>query len=141
MSQGCLLRPVPVDCRSIDAARSQSNDTITALRQIDVVGHQHERHAAFEMFGEQQINDLFACRFIEIAGWLVRHKDRRIRCKCACKRHALLLAAGQLRGIVMQTFAETDICKFFGGALGCIGAAGKFEGTATFSSAVIVGMR
>ena len=60
------------------------------------------------MLGEQQIDDLLAGGLVEIAGRLVGEQDRRIGRERARQRDALLLAAGELRRIVMQPFAEPD---------------------------------
>ena len=60
----------------LDPARAQPHHAIAALRQRGVVGHQHQRHAALGMLGEQEIDDLLAGGLIEIAGRLVRHQDR-----------------------------------------------------------------
>ena len=68
------------------------------------------------MSGEQKLDDLLACGFIEIAGGFIGHKDCGIGCERAGERNALLLAAGQLRGIVVQAFGEADLAKFFLGA-------------------------
>ena len=91
------------------------------------MGHQHQRHAALGVLGEQEIDDLPAGGFVEIAGRLVRHQDRGIRRQRAGQRDALLLAAGQLRGIVMQPVAETDRRQFLRRALRRVGIAGQFE--------------
>ena len=89
----------------IDAARAQPHHAVAAMRQRDVVGHQYQRHAALGMFGEQQIHDLLAGGLIEVAGRLVGHQDGWIGRERAGERNALLLAAGKLRGIMMQPVA------------------------------------
>jgi hypothetical protein len=92
-----------------------------------VVGHQHQGHAAFGVFGEQQIDDLLAGGFVEIAGRLVRHQDRGVRRQRPGERHALLFAAGQLRGIVMQAVAEANRVEFLRRARRGIGIAGQLQ--------------
>ena len=91
------------------------------------MGHQHQGHAALGVFGEQQIDDLLAGGLVEISGRLVRHQDRRIGRQRAGKRHALLLAAGQLGWIVMQAVAEADRAQFLRRALRRIGITGQLQ--------------
>ena len=111
-----------------------------SARQRGVVGHQHQRHAALGMLGEQEIDDLLAGGLVEIAGRFVRHQDSRIGRQRAGQRDALLLAAGQLRGIMMQPIAEADGRSSSRARRG-IGMPASSSGTATFSSAVMVGIR
>ncbi len=111
----------------VDPARAQPHHAVAALRQRGVVRHQHQRHAALGVLGEQQIDDLLAGGLVEIAGRLVRDQDRRIGRQRAGQRDALLLAAGQLRRIMMQAVAEADRSQFLRGARGRIGIAGELE--------------
>ena len=90
---------------------------------------------------EQQIDDLLAGGFVEIAGRLVGHQDRRIGRMRACERHALLLAAGELRRIMDSRSARPTAVKLAPRALVRVGMPASSSGTATFSSAVMVGMR
>ena len=48
---------------AIDPARAQPHHAIAALRQRGVVGHQHQRHAALGVFGEQA-DRRSACRWL-----------------------------------------------------------------------------
>jgi len=82
------------DPRALDPARAQPHHAVATLRQRGVVGHQHQRHAALGVLGEQHVDDLLAGGFVEIAGRLVRHQDGGIGCQCTRQRDALLLAAG-----------------------------------------------
>ena len=79
------------------------------------------------MLGEQQIDDLLAGGFIEIAGRLVRDENRGVGRQRAGERDALLLAAGQLRRIMMQAIAEPDGRQFLRRALRCVGIAGELQ--------------
>ena len=72
------------------------------------MGDQHQRHAALPGLGEQQVGDLPAGRLVEIAGRLVGDQDARLRRQRAGDRHALLLAAGKLAGIVRDAVAKAD---------------------------------
>ncbi len=93
------------------------------------------------MFGEEQVDDLLAGGLIEIAGRLVRHQNGGIGRQRAGERDALLLAAGQLRRIMMQAIAEADRGQFLRRARAASGLPASSSGTATFSSAVMVGIR
>jgi hypothetical protein len=80
--------------------------------EIQVVGHKHQRGTAIALEREKQIHDGGARRLVEIAGGLVRHQDRRVRHDGAGNRHALLLAARQLRRIMMQSRPEAHGLQF-----------------------------
>ena len=58
--------------------------------------------------GEQQVGDLPAGRLVEIAGRLVGDEDARLGRQRPGDRHALLLAARQLAGIVGDAVAQAD---------------------------------
>src|SRR5437016_1260217 len=92
----------------VDVAGAQPYHAVAALRQRGVVGHQHQRHAALGVLGEQEIDDLLAGGLVEIAGRLVGHKDGGVGRQRAGKRNTLLFAAGELRRIMMQAVAEPD---------------------------------
>ena len=73
------------------------------------------------------IDDLLAGRLVEIAGRLVGDEDGRIGRQRAGQRDALLLAAGELRRIVMQALAKPDRCQLLRGAISRVGIAGEFQ--------------
>ena len=98
--------------RVFDAAGAQPHDAVAALRQRIVVRDQHQRGAALDVAGEQQVDHLPAGRLVEIAGRLVGDENRRIGRQRAGERDALLLAAGQLRRIVSKPFGEADRGQF-----------------------------
>src|ERR1700733_5737745 len=105
----------------IDAARAKPHHAVAAMRQRDVVRHKYQRHAALGMFGEQEIDDLLAGGLIKVAGRLVSPQNGWIGRERAGERNALLLAAGKLRGIMMQPIAKAHGSKLLRGALGGIG--------------------
>ena len=89
---------------------------------------------------EQQIDDPGAGGAVEIAGRLVGEEQGRARRGGAGDRHALLLAARQLRRIMRQAVAQPDRLELGRGALrGHRSRPANSSGTATFSIAVIVG--
>ena len=98
----------------------------SALRAC-VVGHQHQGHAALVMLGEQEIDDLLSGDLVEISGGFVRDQNRRIGRQGARQGDALLFAAGQLRGIMMQPVGKTDRHQFLRGAARGIGIAGELQ--------------
>ncbi len=61
---------------------------------------------------EQQGDDLFTRRAIEIAGWFVGEDDRRPRSHRPCNRYPLLLAAGKLGRIMTEPIAKADGGQF-----------------------------
>ena len=77
--------------------------------------------------GEQQIDDLGAGRLVEIAGRLVGDEDRRLGRQRARERHALLLAAGQLRRIVVQPLASPTAASSRAARSWASGDAGELE--------------
>jgi hypothetical protein len=79
------------------------------------------------MLGEEQVDDLLAGRLVEISGRLVRHQDGGIRRQRAGERDALLLAAGELRRIMMQPVAKPDRGQLLRRAFGRVGIAGEFQ--------------
>ena len=106
---------------------AQADHAIAAMRERGIVRDQHQRHAALGMLVEEQIDDLLARGLVEIAGRLVGDEDGGIGCQRARERHALLLAAGELRRIMMQAIAEPDRLQLLGCALVGIGIAGELE--------------
>ena len=66
-------------------------------------------------------------RLVEIAGRLVGDEDGGIGRKRAGERHALLLAAGQLGGIVVSAFAQADGGKLLRRALVGVIDAGQLQ--------------
>ena len=75
----------------------------------------------------EQIDDLLAGGLVEIAGRLVRHEDGGIGRQRPGQRHALLLAAGQLRRIMVQAIAEPDGRQLLRRARGRVGIAGELQ--------------
>jgi hypothetical protein len=91
------------------------------------MGDEHQGGAALLMARKQEIDDLGAGGFIEIAGRLVRNEDRRIRGERARQSNALLFTAGKLSGVMVSPLGETDGGELVRGALLGFGSAGKFQ--------------
>ena len=132
----------PFRAASFDPAGAQPHDAVAALRQRVVVRDQDQRGAALDVAGEQKLDDLLAGRFVEVAGRLVGDQDRGVGRKRAGERDALLLAAGELRRIVVEPLGKADRGELLRArASNASASPASSSGTATFSSAVMVGIR
>ena len=98
------------ECHETRAARStwlttrpsrRAIVTSAMLRELRIVRDEHDRRAAPAIDVDQEVDDLVAGAGVEIAGRLVGEQDRRLVGQRPRDRHALLLAAGELRRIVM----------------------------------------
>src|SRR5688572_19421357 len=86
-------------------AAFESNDGSRAARQFLVVGYEDEGGAGFSVEVEEKFDDAMARLGIEIAGGFVGEEDLRAIDEGARDGHALLLATGKLRGIMVQSFS------------------------------------
>ena len=84
-----------------DAAVAQRDGHVGERGQLGIVRHQHDRRLARAIDLEQQLDDLAAGLAVEVAGRLVGEEERRIVGERARDGDALLLAARELRRIVM----------------------------------------
>ena len=84
------------------AAVAKHQPRVGQRGELGIVRHQHQRGAAGAPDVEQQVHDVAAGRRVEVAGRLVGQHDRRIVGERARDRDALLLAARELRRIVMR---------------------------------------
>ena len=113
-----------------------------ARRDRRVMGDDQQARAGRAGALEQQVDDPGAGRAVEVAGRLVGQQQARARRGGAGDRHALLLAARQLRRIMVQAMAKPDRLQFGRGARRARRSTpASSSGTATFSIAVIVGSR
>ena len=99
------------DAAPTDAAVAQDEPRIGHRRQLGVVRHEHERRAARRVDVAQQLHDVAAVGAVEVAGRLVGQHDRRIVGQRARERHALLLAARELRRVVMRAAGQPDFLE------------------------------
>ena len=123
-------------------SRMHVQHAVAARGQRRVVGDQHQRACRARAWPRNS-NSMISrpVVLVEIAGRLVGDEDRRIGRERAGERNALLLAAGQFGRIVVQPLAKADGGQFALGARKRVGAPASSSGTATFSSAVMVGIR
>ncbi len=72
---------------------------------------------------EQEFEHVLAVGGVEIAGGLVSHENRRARHEGSGEGDALLLAAGELDGVVIAAFGETHFVEQLAGARRAIASA------------------
>ena len=125
----------------LDPARAHADHPVAARGERRVVRDEHQRRAAPRRQIEHQVDDRAAGRLVEIAGRLVGDQQRGAGRERAGQRDALLLAARELRGIVAEAVAEPDRSSSALARANASRAPASSSGTATFSSAVMVGMR
>ncbi len=125
-----------------DAAILQPDDAPATPRQRLFMRDQKQRRLCARMQREDQIGDFGARCAIEIAGGFVGEQNLGPRRHRARQRHALLFAARQLARIVIDARAKAHRIEFCARLLERIASRqASSSGTATFSSAVIVGIR
>lgn len=89
--------------------------------------NQNERGVAPGFLRQNEIDDRRAGFRIEISGRLVRRQNDGVGRKRARERDALLLPAGQLRGVMRQPVAEPNRLELGGGPLERVGTPGQFK--------------
>ena len=105
------------------------------------MGNEHERRPAMAIERDQQIEDVGAVPRIEIARRLVGQQEPRFVGEGARDRNPLLLAAGELRWIVVpRSCSPTSSIKRCARSLASLAPTSSI-GTSTFSYAVNDGMR
>ena len=72
------------------------------------MGYEDERCVFDLVEVEEEIEDVAAVGGVEVAGGLVGENDRRPENKCPSQSDALLLAAGELDGVVVHARGESD---------------------------------
>ena len=103
---------------------------------------ERERRSAPRRQIEHHVDDRAPGRLVEIAGRLVGDQERGPRHKRAGQRHALLLAARQLRGIVSEAVARDPPARVRPARVRSRRSTpASSSGAATFSCAVMVGIR
>ncbi len=90
-----------------DAAVADLDDALRLLGDLALVGDEHDGVAGGGELGEQ-LHDLGAAPAVERAGGLIGEDDATAVHQRARDRHALLLAAGELAGAVVDALAEAE---------------------------------
>src|SRR6185437_4463475 len=113
--------------RLFDPARTHADHAVATGGERGIMGDERERRAAPRPEIEDELDDRAPGRLVEIAGRLVGDQERRAGAERARQRHALLLAPRELRGIVREPAAETDLGELRPCALSRVASAGEFE--------------
>src|SRR5208337_429961 len=87
------------------------NFAIGPAGDLGIVRHQHQRGSGLAIPLEEQIENQLSVHRVEVAGGLVGHDNRRRDHKSPRQRHTLLLAAGELHGIVIHALPEADLMQ------------------------------
>lgn len=103
------------------------NPAIAQLRQGRIMGDENQRRPATPAQVEQQLDNRAAGGLIQVSGWLVGDKDRWLGRQSAGNCNALLLAPGQLAGVVTQPVTEANRLQLGGGALMGVGGSCKLK--------------
>ena len=61
---------------ALDATGTQPHHAAAAARELRIVRHQDQRHAAIDMPAKQKLDHLLSGRLVEIAGRLVGDENR-----------------------------------------------------------------
>jgi len=91
------------------------------------VGYQHQRRPPAGTGGKQQLHNGRPRDAIQIARGLVRQDQGRVTGHGAGQRHPLLLAAGQLRGVMGEAVAKAHGLKLCRRAVKGIAPPGKLQ--------------
>ena len=98
-----LRRPVG---RREDTRRSSATG-----RDIRIVRHEHQRHAASAAHLQQQVEHVPAVRAVQVAGRFVGQNQRRIVGERPRDGDALLLASGQLRRVMVAAIVQSHLVE------------------------------
>src|SRR3982750_393213 len=111
----------------LQGARVHLQHPIATACDRTVMRPQHQRGVRLCVEIEEQRDDALARVGVEIAGGFVREQHRRSRDECACDRHALLLAAGELAWVVTGTVFQAYARERFQRRLARIPTPGKLQ--------------
>ena len=95
-------------------AVAQTDRARGAGGEFDVVRDHDQRRACLGIEVEDEFDDALARLGVEVAGRLVGEEDRGTVDERPCERNALLLAAGELRGVVAAAFLQADLAEEVG---------------------------
>ena len=110
-----------------DAAIGDADQALRAAGEGFIMGDDQQCGPGFGAAGEDQIDDRRASGGVEIAGGFIGKQQRGAGGEGAGDGHALLLAARELRGVMVEAVAKAYGGKFGGGAGFGIGDARQFE--------------
>ena len=110
-----------------DAAVTQRDLPISLRRERGIVRDQQQRAAALAIEAQQEIDDRGAGDRVEVPGGLIGEENTGRPRDGPRERHALLLAAGELHGIVMAARGKPDLVEQRFGPCARIGRARELE--------------
>jgi hypothetical protein len=110
-----------------DQAVANRDDSIGQLREHALVRDEHHGHAALAIECPQCREDVGGRCRVEIAGRLVRQHDGRIVHQRTRNGHTLLLAAGELVGLILRAVAEAQQAEHVLGPLRIAGNVRRIE--------------
>lgn len=111
-----FLRRMEVGSIADDFAIPEYDVPTSVLRHRLIVSYQDDRQPVVLIKPSQHLDYFTACARVEIAGWLVPHENIGIVDQGPSNRDPLLLAAGELAGVMAQTVAQADALQHFDGA-------------------------
>ncbi len=94
-----------------DAAVTKRDRHVGNRGDLGIVGDEDKRRASRAVDLQQQVDDVVSGRAVEIACRFVRQENRRVVGERSGDRDALLLAAGELRRVVMAAAREPDFTQ------------------------------
>ncbi len=99
-----------------DEAVAEDDAAVGVVGEDGVVGDEDEGGAFDAVELEQEVEDVGAVGGVEVAGGLVGEDDGRAEDEGAGEGDALLLAAGELDGVVVHAVGEADAGEELAGA-------------------------
>src|SRR6185312_905708 len=100
---------------------------VAALGERTLMRDEYQGRALLDVEPEEQLHHPLSGSCIEIARRLIREQHRGMHHEGARNRHTLLLASGELTGIVRSARLEPDACERLEGGPSRIAAAGELE--------------
>src|SRR4029453_6650574 len=122
-----LVDPAPPQCLGARPAVPDGDRAVDLLRDERVVGEDDDGDAQLPVRGSRRREDLGRGLCVELAGRLVGEQDARPVRERNGDRGPLLLAAGELVGLVRATVGNADQAEQPPGALAPVGAAHALE--------------
>src|ERR1035441_6012428 len=110
-----------------DEAVADGDDAVGNLSHRPFVGDENDRQAAFAIERPDRPQNLLGRLRVEVARRLVGEQDRRVVDQGAGHRHALLLAAGKLVGMVARALGEAEQGQRFAHLAGAAGPLTRVE--------------
>src|ERR1039457_1623844 len=110
-----------------DEAVADGDDAVGNLSHRPFVGDENDRQAAFAIERPDRPKNLLGRLRVEVARRLVGEQDRRVVDQGAGHRHALLLAAGELVGMVARALGEAEQGQRFAHLAGAAGPLTRVE--------------